>query len=139
MQDYYGADFKLLLPEKVAVEIDRHSARVELSTGQIKNDWQIKGSGETTLNMAEGTDLMLTAINIDSSALQGNVKWTFPEQDARPVQATIESRGSGQEVNLHIEGNGEVNNCQQAQAKLGAGTHKLTIINSGQITANLIP
>jgi len=36
-------------------------------------------------------------------------------------------------------GRDEESNYRQAQAKLGAGTYKLTIINSDQITANLIP
>lgn len=143
--------YTMVLPEKLAVEIDRRNTSLQINADKINSDWIIQGSGSTEINLPAQSDLMVTALISDVSALKGNLSWTRPGGDpllkqqkntANVNQSRTESELAVSDQVEQNSDNGNETNTIQAQAKLGNGSHKFIIINNEDnenITVNQLP
>jgi hypothetical protein len=138
----YGCSYTLVLPEGLPVEIYRDGAPIQILSGKINSDWLIQGNGGTKINLPSQSDLLITALTTNSNALKGNLNWNKSSEAAMPGQVQVNVNGN--EVQAQVKGQGKLEVSDkaeniQAQAKLGSGTHKLTIISADKIMINQLP
>ncbi|MEN6350815.1 MAG: hypothetical protein ABFD08_15645 [Syntrophomonas sp.] len=143
----YDNSFSLVLPERLAVELEQGGTALQLS-GLLNNDWIIKGDGDTDITLPSQSDLLVSALAPNPLNLKGNLDWTNP--DGQPINIRVrESDGSneefqaaanGQQITINTGTEQELEESTQAQAKLGQGRHKLTIMHNGNtLTVNRLP
>lgn len=122
----YGCHYSLVLPDKVAVEVEGDDGRLNINLASIQNDWQVMGASACSIKLPAQSDLLINALVSNEAALQGNLTW---------AKLGISPGAASQ------PGNPEENMGQQvqAQAKLGNGTHKMNILNVNKITINHLP
>ncbi|MEN6326140.1 MAG: hypothetical protein ABFD18_08050 [Syntrophomonas sp.] len=143
----YNTTYSLILPERLAVEIDHRDASLQIVSGQIASDWFIRGDGELNITLASKSDLILYALVPQSLNIKGNLSWVTPEGQLLKTKAqgnssTVEYQASASgnqiTVNTNEEEHGE--ESIQARAQLGSGRNKMTIIHQGgEITVNQLP
>jgi len=142
-EQIYDCIYNLILPESLAVEIDHSGASLQIISGKISNDWTIQGKGTTEISLPVQSDLLITALTSNPSSLKGNLNWSQTGRQTLPGQVKVDINGN--EVQAQVKGqnsleisDGSSGNIQ-AQAKLGNGTHKLTIISDDDITVHQLP
>lgn len=143
----YDINYSLILPERLAVEIDHRDASLQIMAGQVASDWLIQGDGELDITLASKSDLALYALAPQALNVKGNLNWITPE--GKPLKVKLEKgESSNVEYQANVNGNQITINASeedgeetvQAQAKLGSGRHKMTIIHQGgEISVNQLP
>ncbi|MDD3023098.1 MAG: hypothetical protein PHE26_04285 [Syntrophomonadaceae bacterium] len=128
--DCYNVAYSLILPERLAVELEHHDASLQITAGQIAGDWLIRGDGYLDITLAPQSNLELYAFTSQALPLKGNLNWTAPDGQPLKVQP--------QQVDGELT---EIDEASvQAQAKLGTGRCKMTIIHQGnEIRVNQLP
>jgi hypothetical protein len=143
----YGTAYSLILPERLAVELEHQDTPLQITTSQITNDWLVRGNGDLDITLAPQSNLTVYAMSPHPLALKGNLNWTTP--DGQPLKKLQEEGGAQEEYQDTIQSNQiginsdqeKVNEATiQAQAKLGSGRYKMTIIHQGRgISINQLP
>lgn len=137
----YGTSYSLILPERLAVELEHRDTPLQITTSQITNDWLIRGNGDLDLTLAPQSNLWVYALSPQPLSIKGNLNWTTP--DGQPLKVKMpEVNGPQEEYQETTRGNQIINNEEaiQAQAKLGSGQYKMTIIHQGGgISVNQLP
>lgn len=137
----YQGGYSLFLPEGLPVEIDRDDAPLQFLAGNINSDWVIQGNGRTEISLPAQADLLITALYTNPSSLKGNINWTKSNSEPLPLKLEV----NGKEMQAQVKGQGklEISDSKsentKAQATLGNGSHKLTIISRDEITINQLP
>ncbi len=137
----YGTAYSLILPERLAVELEHQDTPLQITTGQITKDWLIRGNGDLDITLAPQSNLTVYALSPRPLSLKGNLNWTTP--DGQPLKVKLsEVDGPQEEYQETTRGNQTINKEEaiQAQAKLGSGRYKMTIIHQGRvISVNQLP
>lgn len=143
----HSLTYSLILPAQLAVELDHRDAPLQIMAGQIAGDWLIRGDGELDITLAPKSDLTLYALAPQSLKVKGNLSWVTPEgqplkagnQEGNSSNMEYQANASGKQITINAsEEDGE--ESIQAQAKLGTGRYKMTIIHQGgEITVNQLP
>lgn len=132
----FPCSYYLTLPATVAVEIDCSGSSLELCPAQINNDWIIKGTADTQIVIPSSANVLVTALDTDMHSLHGNIPWV--STDGKPLSNLLK-----EETTPNDQGDMRENSQQgletQFQAKLGNEGHKLTILESGDLTVNQLP
>ncbi|WP_276661403.1 DUF5668 domain-containing protein [Syntrophomonas wolfei] len=132
----YCAAYSLILPERLAVEVEYQDASLEITMGQIANDWLIRGDGDLNITLAPQSNLMLYALVPPNQQLKGNINWTSPEGKLLKVDDLQKEKDWQEEYRPGEE-------AIQAQAQLGEGGYKMTIIHQryvgNEISVNQLP
>ncbi len=140
---FYDSNYTLVLPEGLQVEINHGDAPLQILSGTFNSDWLIQGNGGTEINLPAQSDLLITALTSNTSTLKGNLNWLKSGGEKVPGQMRVEVNGTGIEAQVKGQGRLEISDNTaenvQAQAKLGNGLHKLTIISENEITINQLP
>ncbi len=131
----YCAAYSLILPEGLAVEVEHGDTPVQITAGHISNDWLIRGDGDLNITLAPQSNLMLYALVPPNQQLKGNISWTSPE--GKPLKVDLQKEKDWQEESRPGE------EAIQAQAQLGEGRYKMTIIHQrheeNEISVNQLP
>ncbi|PKM78215.1 MAG: hypothetical protein CVU90_02795 [Firmicutes bacterium HGW-Firmicutes-15] len=139
----YQGSYNLVLPEGLAVEIDRGGAPLQILSGKINSDWKIQGNGETEITLPADSDLLITALTSNSTIIKGNLNWIRSGGETLPGQVRVEVNGNEMQAQVKGQGKLEISDNKagntQYQAKLSSGTHKLSIISDDEITINQLP
>lgn len=139
--DNHEGQFSLVLPGDLAVEIKHGYASLQMVNAQIGNDWLIKGDGPIDIALAPPSDLLVSALAADPLVLKGNLNWTTLA--GQPLKMPAQNQdGQYPEAEITTDSGAELAAAEdnQAQAQVGRGTHKMTIIHQdGEITVNRLP
>lgn len=144
----YAKAYSLILPERLAVELEHGNASLQITTGQIAGDWLIRGEGDLDITLAPQSDLVLYALAPQPLSLMGNLNWTTPE--GKPLTVKLlngngpqaEQRTTAYDKQSELISDRETagHATVQAMVKLGSGRYKMTIIHQGQgINVNQLP
>lgn len=144
----YDTAYSLILPERLAVELEHRDAPLQITAGPVSNDWLIRGDGYLDITLAPQSNLALYVLDPQNLSLKGNLIWT--DQKGQPLKVrTREEDGSQVEYQATAQGNQiTINSDQakadeatvQAQTMLGSGRNKMTIIHQGnEINVNQLP
>lgn len=143
----YGTAYSLILPERLAVELEHQDTSLQIMTGQITKDWLIRGNGDLDITLAPQSNLTMYAISPRPLTLKGNLNWITP--DGQPLIKLQEEDGAQEEYQETVQSNQiTINSDQekvdeatiQAQAQLGSGQYKMTVIHKGdEISVNQLP
>jgi len=135
--------YNLVLPEGLAVEIDHSGAPLQIISGMINSDWTVQGNGKTEISLPSQSDLLITALTSNLNALNGNLNWSLSGRRTLPGQVKVEVNGTEMQAQVKGQNRLEISDGQaenvQAQAQLGNGTHKLTIISDDEIIVHQLP
>lgn len=143
----YGTSYSLILPERLAVELEHRDTPLQITAGQITNNWIIRGNGDLDITLAPQSNLSVYALSPRPLSIKGNLNWTTP--DGQPLKVKMpEVDGPQEEYQETTRSNQIINSGQemtkeetiQAQAKLGSGRYKMTIIHQGrEISVTQLP
>ncbi len=143
----YGTSYSLILPERLAVELEHRDTPLQITAGQITKNWLIRGNGDLDITLAPQSNLTMYAMSPRPLTLKGNLNWTTP--DGQSLKKLQEEGGAQEEYQDTIQSNQiGINSDQekvdgattQAQAQLGSGQYKMTIIHNGhEISVNQLP
>lgn len=133
----YDGKYSLVLPQRVAVEIEHGTASLEIANARLGNDWLIKGSGRTDISLASPPDVLVSVLLPQDQNVAGNLNWTNRDGQAAAKDTANDDAGKG-DNDSHDAGSYEA--IKTMESKLGNGTHKMTIIHQDRpITINQLP
>lgn len=136
---------QVLIPSRVALEVNGNPHRFSLIMEEIKNDCLIRTSENPIIILPAQADVLLTVMGLSSQEIDSNLSWVALKKAAggeTPSGAVssgrVESPGRtgentrGQNINETIPAH--------LQAQLGNGSHKLTLISKGgMVKINQLP
>lgn len=128
---------RLMIPDRLAVEIDAGGQDLSLQANRINQDWLLRDVGSGDLILPAGADLTLTVMGNTPLQLNGNIQWT---RETSP--AGDEEQGGSQEFRGGDEKyeNQPAGSCYTARAQLGSGSHHLTLLSAnGPVTISRLP
>lgn len=135
----YDGKYTLVLPQRLAVEIEHNAAKLEIANATMRSDWLIKGHGATDISLASPADTLVSVLLPQDQKVAGNLTWNT--QDGQAAEKDRASEAAGDKDNAaHTEGSNE--SIKTMESKIGNGTHKMTVIHDqggGQVTINQLP
>lgn len=134
----FDSKYTLVLPQRVAVEIEHDDARLDIANARLSNDWLIKGNGATDISLASPTDVMVSVLLPENQNVVGNLNWNTLSAPAVKDAVANEAEG-GENNDIHKEGSNEA--VKTIESKVGNGTHQMTVIRQGggKISINQLP
>ncbi len=134
----YDARFALVLPERLAVEVDHNTARLQISNARLMNDWLIRGTGSADVSLPSSTDALVSVLLPQDQNVAGNLNWETSDSQAA-AKDTGNEDSNGKPNDTHTPSSDQ--SVKTMASKMGQGKHKMTIIRQGggQITINQLP
>jgi hypothetical protein len=133
----YDGKYSLVLPQRLAVEIEHDTASLEIANARPGNDWLIKGSGRTDISLASPADVLVSVLLPQEQNVAGNLNWTTREEQTAARDTTNNDAVQEHSASRGID---RYEAIKTMESKMGNGLHKMTIIHQhGTITINQLP
>ncbi|NLW92264.1 MAG: hypothetical protein GXY34_11785 [Syntrophomonadaceae bacterium] len=134
----YLYNYYLTLPANAAIEMELNSTSIDISPASINNNWVIKGGSRTKVTLMPGANILVSVLDANPSSIYGNVSWL--DRDGKTL---VDLRQEQQARDNYGEMNENPDNSPSEpillQTTVGKPDHKLTLMESSEVSVNILP